>query len=308
LILLSDALVAVVLSRRTSAHLAEPITATTRVVNDIARGDFTRRVNADAAGEIGVLIESVNRMAEQLDDLTQRLTQSERVAAWRGVARRFAHELKNPLQPIAVSLYQIRKALDEGAPAEKVRSPLASIDEEIRHLTKLAERFSALSKMPPPDPKTEDLAALVKSIGDLYAEKLTGHGFRLSVTDRPVYAEIDPTYLREAIHNLLKNAEEATEAGDQIELSLTTATGRAVISVKDHGRGMNSEQMASARLPYFTTKQRGSGLGLAVVEKVAADSGGRLDIESAPETGTTARLIIPLTEQSGDQREDTDSR
>lgn len=299
LVLLSATVVAVLLSRRASAHLAEPIAATTRVVDNIAGGDFTQRVQTEASGEIEVLVDSVNRMAQQLDDLTRRLSQSERVAAWRGVARLFAHELKNPLQPVAVSLYQIRKALDEGADTNRIREPLSAINQEIKHLTHLAERFSALSRIPPPEPQRVDLSELVSSTGSLYRDRLTDYDFHSSVPDEPVYAIVDAAYMREAIHNLLKNAEEATPGGRRIELSLTVdALQNAAIEVRDQGAGMNSRQLASARLPYFTTKERGSGLGLAMVEKVADDCGGRLDIESEPQVGTRIRLIIPLEEQN----------
>ncbi len=301
LVLLAAAIVATVFSRRTSARLADPIAATTEVVNDIARGDFARRVHADASGEVAVLVESVNRMAQQLDDLTRRLSQSERVAAWRGIAKRFAHELRNPLQPVAVSLYQIRKAVQEGADPGRINELVSAIDEEISHLTHLAERFSALSRMPDPEPRREDLSELLRSIAHLYRERMTGHDFGLSVPNEPVYAQVDVSYLREAIHNLLKNAREATPEGRGIELSLTVnSLGQAIIEVKDQGQGMNAGQMASARLPYFTTRERGSGLGLALVERVAADCGGRLDIESEPRVGTTVRLVIPLAEEYGE--------
>lgn len=301
LLLLSATIVAIVLSRRISTRLAKPIAATTEVVDSVAGGDFSRRVHAEATGEVAVLVQSVNRMAQQLDDLTRRLSQSERVAAWRGVARRFAHELRNPLQPIAVSLYQIRKALSEGADPGQIAEPLAAIDEEIKHLTNLAERFSALSRMPAFEPECLDLSELVQSIGQLYRERLASHDFRLSVPDDPVWVTADHTYLREAIHNLLKNAREATNKGKAISLTVAIDDAEfAVVEVADQGRGMDTAQVASAPLPYFTSKEGGSGLGLAIVEKVASDCGGRLDIESCPGIGTTMRLIIPLAEKTGE--------
>ena len=137
-----------ILSSRISRRLAEPLVQLAQAARRISSGDFDQRVSLTGDNEIRQLIQSFNRMSERLGDTTARLAQTERVAAWRQVARRFAHELKNPIQPILISLYQIEKKLADNPAYDQIEKPLKAATEELNHLTLLAERFSTLAKMP----------------------------------------------------------------------------------------------------------------------------------------------------------------
>jgi signal transduction histidine kinase len=153
-----------------------------------------------------------------------------------------------------VSLYRIEKALNQSDQYEKIRQPLLAASEEIKHLTTLAERFSELAKLPPPKIELTDLNNLLTSVVELYREQLDNFDFSLNLPTEIVQARIDPTYFREAVHNLLKNAIDASRPGGKIILSLTLQTQLVNISVRDFGAGMSPETMRSARMPYFTTK------------------------------------------------------
>lgn len=231
-------------------------------------------------------------MARQLDQATTRLAQTERVAAWRQVARRFAHELKNPLQPLLVSLYRIEKQLADSPALSDIHEPLKAASEEIRHLTGLADRFSHLAKLPAPALEDLDLADLARSIVSLYQQQCVGRQLVLSAP-ASLRWRTDGTYLREALHNLLQNAIDATGEGGRIELSVTTDAERASITVRDDGAGMDANTLAQARLPYFTTKEAGTGLGLAIVEKSINELGGQVLVESRPGHGTTVTISLP---------------
>ncbi len=289
-------LLAYYFSNRLARSLASPISDLGRAAEAIALGNFKQHVEPRGSGEIGGLIEHFNDMADRLDATTSRLAQAERVAAWRHVARRFAHELKNPLQPISISLYRIRKALAESPDLERVAQPLDAVSQELTHLTDLAERFSSLAKLPPPTLARVDLTALLRSVADLYRDRLGEYDFRLELPDSPLFASLDETYFREALHNLLQNAIDASGTSAPIMLRLTGDTRGSSISVIDHGAGMSPEVLQTARMPYFTTKAKGSGLGLAVVEKTVSEIGGRLEIVSSPETGTTVTIQLPPEE------------
>ncbi len=295
-------LIAVVLayyfSTRLARNLATPISDLGRAAGAIAAGDFKQHVEPRGGGEITELIEHFNHMADKLETTTARLTQAERVAAWRHVARRFAHELKNPLQPISISLYRIQKALADSPDLERVAQPLEAVAQELTHLTELAERFSSLAKLPPPALGRTDLTALMQSVADLYRERLAVYSFALTIPQQPVFAMIDETYFREALHNLLQNAIDASPKGTTITLRLTSDQQGSAIEVSDEGAGMSAEVLQTARMPYFTTKGKGSGLGLAVVEKTVSEINGRLDIVSAPGKGTTVTIHLPPAEQS----------
>ncbi len=280
-------------SSRVSRHLAEPVMALSHASQGIASGDFSQRVTAGAEGEIGRLIASFNRMAAQLDQTTSRLAQTERVAAWRQVARRFAHELKNPLQPILVSLYRLEQQLSETALWDQVKEPLQAAREEVQHLTLLAERFSALAKLPPPKVELLNLTDLTGSVVELYQDKLRPFRFALNFPDNTVSTESDAAYIREALHNLLQNSIDACQPGDRITVTVTAATDTIALSVSDTGAGMDEPTLSSARLPYFTTKKKGNGLGLAIVERSMAELGGQLRVESQKDRGTTVTILLP---------------
>jgi len=283
-------------SSRVSQNLAEPVVALSRAAGQIAAGDFKQEVKVAAQDELGALVESFNSMAAHLDETTARLAQSERVAAWRHVARRFAHELKNPLQPILVSLYRIEQQMSGSTQWDQIKTPLRAASEEVKHLTALAERFSSLAKLPPPTITPLNLNALITSTLELYAEKLKPFSIQVSLPDQPLTVNSDSAYLREAVHNLLQNAVDACREGDQIRVDLSFDMETVEIAVADTGMGMNAATLASARLPYFTTKAKGSGLGLAIVERSMAELGGQLRVESRENEGTRVNLILPRGE------------
>lgn len=280
-------------SSRASRRLAGPLIALAQASERIAHGEFNETVDIRADGEIGRLVDSFNRMVLRLDEATARLAQTERVAAWRQLARRFAHELKNPLQPILVSLYRIEKQLTNTPQWEQVREPVQAAASEVRHLTELADRFSGLAKLPPPKVTPIDLKALVRSVTDLYREKLQPFAFSVDLPERDVTVSFDETYLREAVHNLLQNAADACHDGDAITVGIEDETDFVWLTVRDTGPGMDAATLAAARLPYFTTKQKGTGLGLAIVDKFMTELGGRLKVLSAPGQGTAATLVLP---------------
>ncbi len=279
-------------SSRVSRRLARPLTALSDASRRIAAGDFKQSVPVQGDGEIAILIENFNRMASELETATTRLAQTERVAAWRQVARRFAHELKNPLQPILVSLYRIEKQIAGSEAWEEIKEPLRAASEEVKHLTDLAERFSTLARLPEPKPEPVDLADLIRSVVRLYEEKLKIYRFQVILPSEKSLARTDASYLREALHNLLQNSIDACSEGQQISLELRSTPDRVDIIVSDSGKGMDTGTLAAARLPYFTTKEKGTGLGLAIVEKSISELGGQLQVTSQPGQGT--RVTISL--------------
>ncbi len=283
-------------SKRTSAALAYPLAELSRASGRIADGDFDQQVTPSGGDEIRGLIENFNSMAVRLGSTTARLAQTERVAAWQQIARRFAHELKNPLQPILVSLYRIEKQTAGSSVYEDIREPLKAASDELRHLTDLADRFSQLAKMPAPRSESVNLNELVTSVMLLYGEKLKPYDVELHVPKSKIEVNGDVDYLREALHNILQNAVDASSPGGRIAVQLTVEDGGALLAVEDSGAGMDAQTMASARLPYFSTKERGSGLGLAIVEKSISDMGGELLIKSEAGKGTTVTISLPYSE------------
>ncbi|MFQ6008814.1 MAG: PAS domain-containing sensor histidine kinase [Candidatus Zixiibacteriota bacterium] len=280
-------------SARLSRSLTQPLTELSKASKEIAAGNFNLTVPVSGTGEIQTLIANFNRMAHQLDKTTARLAQSERVAAWRHLARRFAHELKNPLQPILVSLYRIEKSLEGSAGYEQIMEHLRAASEEIKHLTALADRFSDLAKLPPPKLEKTNMNELLASFANLYRQQLSAYDFALLLPTHEVYTNVDVTYFREALHNILLNSIDASEEGSRIVVELKPGEDTVQVIVQDSGRGMSESTVSSARMPYFTTKEKGSGLGLAIVEKTVNELGGQLIISSKEGIGTTVTISLP---------------
>ncbi len=288
------------LSRRLARHLSQPLTQLSEATGRIAAGEYGQTVPPQGVGEIRNLIENFNRMTGQLQSTTARLVQTERIAAWREVARRFAHELKNPLQPIAVSLYQIRQKLT-GTPAyDSVAEPLEAVTEEVRHLTDLAQRFSNLAKMPEAKLERHDLTAVISSIIELYREKMAPYEFCTETPVHPVMVRLDITYFREAIHNLLQNSVDATPPGKRISLRLYTDYSSAFIEVADEGEGMTDHMIDSLPIAYFSTKPHGTGLGMTIVHQAVAEHRGSIMTASSKKAGTTITIRLPLDKGAAD--------
>jgi len=287
------ALLAYYFSSHLSHSLALPLTELSQASGKIAQGDFEQQVRVSGSGEVKELIEHFNMMASKLYITTNRLVQSERVAAWRHVARRFAHELKNPLQPIIISLYRIEKTLQDSSDFEKIKEPLRAASEELKHLTELADRFSQLAKLPPPNLQLIDMKEFLEQVSILYQEQLRPFDFTQEFTMETCKARIDVIYFREALHNLLQNAIDASSEGGKIILRLYKKDNDVIIEVQDFGKGMSKEVITSAKIPYFTTKEKGNGIGLAVVDKTMSEIKGDMTIISETNKGTTISLTIP---------------
>jgi nitrogen fixation/metabolism regulation signal transduction histidine kinase len=279
-------------SRRMAGNLSRPLHDLSDAAHAVADGDFQTRVEPSGDSDIRQLIESFNQMVEDLQSTTARLAATERVAAWRQVARRFAHELKNPLQPILVSLYRIERLVIDTPAYDDIYEPLKATSDEVRHLKDLAERFSHLAKLPPPQFSETDLVVLLKRIVALYGRPDEPAPIELQVPPKPSCVRIDANYLREAVHNLVQNALDAGGSESIVRISIEENDATYAIVIQDDGPGMDAETLGAARLPYFTTKHDGQGLGLAIVEKSVAELNGRLEIVSHPGQGTTATIIL----------------
>lgn len=298
-------LVAYLLSARASRHISRPLILLSEASQRIAAGEFRQKVPVEGDREIQTLITNFNAMAESLDSMTSQLAQAERVAAWRQVARRFAHELKNPLQPILVSLYRIEKLLAASDDWGKVKEPLQAASEEVKHLTSLADRFSHLAKLPAPETEQVNIVQLVDQVREIYTGKLGYLRFTTEISEDTAIILTDKTYLREILHNLIQNAIDACRDGDSIVVSADRINNTCRISVTDTGRGMDEATLASARLPYYTTKSHGTGLGLAIVERAVTEMGGRLAVASTPQVGTAITITLP--QEMPDDRHRSDS-
>jgi two-component system nitrogen regulation sensor histidine kinase NtrY len=228
------------------------------------------------------------------EDVTE-LVRAQALAAWQAVARRIAHEIKNPLTPIQLSAERLLKKFRAGAEdlPRVLESGVQTIISEVTALKQMVDEFSRFARMPAMRAVRSDLNAVVRSVADLYG----GHeGVSISTRlapDLPAFA-FDPELVRRAIVNLVDNAVEAMDGRGRIEIATSLSTGKRYVRVEvaDDGPGVPSTDREKLFLPYFTTKKRGTGLGLAIVHRIVADHHGRVRVRDAEPSG--ARFVIEL--------------
>jgi nitrogen fixation/metabolism regulation signal transduction histidine kinase len=236
------------------------------------------------------------------DDITQ-LIQAQRATAWAEVARRLAHEIKNPLTPIQLSAERLEMKLEgklAREDAEILRRNTQTIVNQVTALKSMVDDFGDYARLPAPVQTGLDLNALVADVLALYEHSRVPISRRLAPALPPVWA--DSAQIRQVIHNLVQNAQDALEnrkeprALPAVEVCTELAGDKVRLSVTDNGDGFPEELMARIFEPYVTTKPRGTGLGLAIVKKIVDEHHGSIAIENRPRRGASVSVLLPLAE------------
>ncbi len=294
-------LLAIVFSLWIAARVSRPVEELARAAEEVASGSWDTRVPVRGHDEVGMLARSFNHMTEQLTNQRERLVQSERVAAWRELARRLAHELKNPLFPLQLTVENLVRARQLPAAEfdEVFNEGTQTLTMEIGNLKKIIGRFSDFSKMPKPELERIDARDLVARVRALYAPG-SEDGPKIiaetDVDDRPMPLMVDPELLHRALSNLVLNAKDAMPEGGTVTISAHPKGEVVELRVGDTGQGLTSEECERLFTPYYTTKQHGTGLGLAIVQSVVADHAGTIAVESREGQGATFVITLPRAE------------
>ena len=236
--------------------------------------------------DLGTLV-----MVEDLTDLLE----AQRAAAWREVARRVAHEIKNPLTPIQLAAQRLRKKWGEGAPdlAEVIEDATATIEREVAGLKSLVDEFSLYARLPAPSPARVDFGEVVRSVVALYAVHPAVR-WKTALDPALGVVRVDPEQMRRALINLADNAVAAVEGRGAIEIVARpyAGPGSLRVEVADQGPGIEAAYREKVFTPYFSTKPRGTGLGLAIVQRIVAEHQGTIRLED--NAGGGARFIIEI--------------
>ena len=236
------------------------------------------------------------------DDMTK-LIDAERNAAWSEVARRLAHEIKNPLTPIQLSAERIARKLGgrlEPTDAEFLDRATQTIVNQVAAMKSMVDAFAGYARMPRAKLAPLDLNALVREILTLYDGKSLGLELHLDPALPPVVG--DSTLLRQVIHNLLQNAQDALadHAAPRVEVSTSLSADAVCLAVNDNGGGFPEHLMARLFEPYATTKAKGTGLGLAIVKKIVEEHQGKIQIENLKTGGAAIRIALPVHQANGE--------
>ena len=292
---------AILLSSWASARVTRPVVELAGAARDVAEGNWNARVEVRGEDEVAQLADSFNRMTTELLAQKERLVQTERVAAWRELARRLAHELKNPLFPLQLTVENLMRARSQSPEVfeEIFRESSQTLLAEISNLKQIIGRFSEFSKMPQPQLQRVQANEIVDAVARLFQAQFQAMGnesIRCHLDEDAHLPEIaaDPELLHRALSNLVLNAMDAMPKGGDLRLRTRRDDGKIVIEVSDTGSGLTPEECARIFTPYYTSKQHGTGLGLAIVQSVVSDHGGRISVQSEPGRGTTFVIELPV--------------
>ena len=277
-----------------SSRLARPLQDLRDGSLRVTEGDLGHTVPESAPGELGDLARTFNAMTAELRASRARLVQAERVAAWRDMARRMAHELKKPLFPIQLSLETLRRAVDRGETPSPpfLRATSDTVLGEVRSMNRVVDAFTEVGRLPRPRLVPTDLAEVVDHVLALYAARAGSVRVEKSLAAlAPVPA--DPDLLARALGNLVANALEAMPEGGTLRLRTREDGEGALVDVEDTGTGLGPEAQAGLFVPFKTTKPGGTGLGLAIVQGIVSDHGGRVDVGRGPEGGARFTIVLP---------------
>jgi two-component system nitrogen regulation sensor histidine kinase NtrY len=266
----------------------------------VAQGDLSVRVAPTGRDELDELGRAFDSMVAELDDARSRLEYLQKVSAWQEVARRLAHEIKNPLTPIQLAVQELRSQYRGGDPAYQSRLDTAGevLDEEVGSIRRLVDDFSAFAKLPKVEPSPVDLGGLIDDFKRAHPE--WSDQVQVARPAQPVRSLCDKMLIRRVLANLVENAIQATAATGRapiVRLSVELDPARpetAILHVDDNGPGVAAGARHRVFDPYFTTKEHGTGLGLAIVRKIVIDHGGDVSITEAPPPSGGARFSVTL--------------
>jgi signal transduction histidine kinase len=283
-----------------SARITKPVEELAEGAREVATGRWDTRIEIHGRDEIGQLAGAFNEMTKTLAAQKERLVQTERVAAWRELARRLAHELRNPLFPMQITVENLQKArkLDAKQFLEVFHESTATLKAELANLNTIVGRFSDFSKMPAPQFVRVNVNEVLRNAVRLFEPQFNEVGKptitpELFLTEPLPDIDADPDLLHKAFQNLVLNALDAMPAGGTLTLRTLEREGNVRIEVTDTGKGLTPEECSRLFTPYYTTKQQGTGLGLAIVQSVVSDHHGTISVTSDEGRGTTFRIEFP---------------
>jgi nitrogen fixation/metabolism regulation signal transduction histidine kinase len=267
---------------------------------EVTAGNWDTYVEVTGDDELGQLADSFNRMTTELLGQKERLMQAERVAAWREVARRLVHELKNPLFPLQLTVENLVRARQQNPEQfdEVFRESSRTLLAEISNLKGIIGRFNEFSKMPQPQLQRVQANEVVAGVAQLFQAQLEAPGrtkisCELQLDPHLERVSADGELLHRAISNLVLNAIEAMPQGGTLLLRTKSEGSNVLIEVSDTGLGLTPKECEQIFTPYYTSKKNGTGLGLSIVQSIVSDHGGRIHVQSQPGQGASFVIELP---------------
>ena len=279
----------------------QPLHDVVKAAKHVAAGDLTKTIEVDGEDEIAELTHSFNEMVEKLRqhrELEERLREAERLSAVGKLASGIAHEIRNPLNFMNLSIDHIRSRLRSGQPdgIAEALALMSNIKAEIHRLNSMIENFLTVGKPLALNKSEVDLGVLIQDVVGLAHQKAVEQGVTITVADDvPIpHLQADPVQIKTCLMNVVLNAIQAMPGGGRLRIVTASRPGFVDITVSDTGPGISEEDLNRIFNPYFTTKKLGIGLGLAITKKIVEEHRGRISVLSRPHEGTDVVISLPV--------------
>lgn len=275
--------------------LTFPLEFITRTLRGTSLTTSNKRLEWKSNDEIGLMVNEYNKMVDNLEQSKIEISRIQKESAWREIAKQVAHEVKNPLTPMKLTLQQMeRSLLTSGLSEEKTKKSIQTLLQQVEILNDIAASFSAFAKMPAPILQRIEISLLVKRVVHLHADYEEGE-IELSLPENPIYVMGDDQLLSRVFSNIILNALQSRidEKKINILVVVKTVEDSCVVSFSDDGTGIDKELGDKVFLPHFSTKKSGSGLGLAIAKQGIEQSGGTIRFETSEGRGTTFYITLP---------------
>lgn len=290
--------IAVILAFLLSKYITRTLKTISNKINQTRLEKKNKKIDiATSSEEIATLVTSYNSMIDELEESAVKLATSEREQAWREMAKQVAHEIKNPLTPMRLSVQSFQRKFDpeDENIYQKVDEYSKTLIQQIDTMSSIASAFSNFAKMPAQQNETLNVVSTVKLALDIFSED----NINFYANEEQILANFDRTQLIRVVTNLVKNGIQAMppeRENPQIDVSVTSKSGLVMIRIKDNGIGISEENQTKIFQPKFTTKSSGMGLGLAMVKNIVETYQGNITFTSTPGKGTVFEVTFPSSQ------------
>ncbi len=289
--------IAILISIYLSRNITRPVLELADAARDLSKGNFSVYLKKNSNDEIGLLMDSFNEMVSELDKNRKVLYQKQILEAWRDMARRVVHEIKNPLTPIRLSAERIKRRYDEKHPDldAVITQGTETIIEEVDVLKSILKEFTKFARLPEMKKEDVEIKKLIENSVNVFS--VHDHiKFKVSLSKNIPVIQIDRTLMRQALANILQNSVEAMEGKGAISIEVTYSSERKLVIIKigDNGPGISGNIAINIFKPGFSRKQKGTGLGLSIVEKIIIEHNGRIYFDPRYEDGALFVIELPV--------------
>ena len=285
-----------------SKWLTFPLRLITHKIRRTSLAEYNEPLTWNSDDEIGLMVQEYNKMLVNLEESKKALARSQKESAWREIARQVAHEIKNPLTPMKLTLQHLKRMMESDTPGKDniAEKPINTLLHQINTLSDIAESFSAFAKMPIPESERFEISSVLKKTINLY--KSRDHGkIRTNIQEGEFFVIGDEQWMGRIFSNLIINGFQAVpeERDPSVEVTLQAANHNKVcIEIKDNGTGIPESIREKIFIPNFSTKYQGSGIGLAVAKRGVEHAGGKIWFDTEEDKGTSFFIELPLQEKN----------